>query len=44
MKFFTTIISLLLFSVTAFSQVNQKFKIADLAFMAGNWKTTSRLG
>ncbi len=44
MKFFTTIILLLLFSVTAFSQVKQKFKIADLEFMAGNWKTTSDWG
>jgi hypothetical protein len=44
MKFFTTIILLLLFSVTAFSQGNQKFKITDLEFMAGNWTTTSDWG
>ena len=44
MKFFTTVISLLLFSVTTFSQVKQNLKIADLAFMAGNWKTTSDWG
>lgn len=32
-------------SGTAFSQTaNQKFKIADLEFMAGNWKTTSDWG
>ena len=44
MKFLTTILSLLLISVTTFSQVNQKFKIGDLAFMTGNWKTTSDWG
>jgi Domain of unknown function (DUF6265) len=44
MKFFITIISLLLFSVTAFSQINKTFKIEDLAFMAGNWETTSDWG
>jgi hypothetical protein len=44
MKFFTTIILSLFFSLTAFSQVKQNFKIADLAFMAGNWKTTSDWG
>jgi len=41
MKFLTTTISLLLVSVTTFSQVNQKFKIVDLAFMTGDWMTTS---
>jgi len=44
MKYFTTIVSLLFISVTTFSQVNQKFKISDLAFMTGNWKTTSDWG
>ncbi|HET6540446.1 MAG TPA: DUF6265 family protein [Chryseolinea sp.] len=44
MKFLTTTISLLLVSVTTFSQVNQKFKIVDLAFMTGDWKTTSGWG
>ena len=44
MKFLTTILSLLLISVTTFSQVNQKFKIGDLAVMTGNWKTTSDWG
>jgi hypothetical protein len=44
MKFFTTIALSLLFSVTAFPQVKQKFKITDLAFMAGNWETTSDWG
>ena len=43
MKFFTTVILLLLFSLTAFSQ-QQKFKITDLEFMAGNWKTASDWG
>jgi hypothetical protein len=43
MKFFTTTISFL-FSVTAFSQVDQKFKITELAFMAGDWKTSSDWG
>src|SRR5687767_7083809 len=43
MKFFTTMLSLVV-SLAAFSQPNQKFKIADLEFMAGNWKTTSDWG
>ncbi len=41
------IVPLLVFSIsiTANSQaLNQKFKIADLEFMAGNWKATSDWG
>jgi hypothetical protein len=44
MKFFTTIMLSLLFSLTAFSQLKQKFKIKDLEFMEGNWKTASNWG
>jgi len=44
MKFFTTIMLSFLFSLTTFSQVKQNFKIADLAFMTGNWTTTSDWG
>ena len=44
MKFFITIMLSLVFTLTAFAQVKQKFKITDLEFMTGNWKTTSDWG
>jgi len=45
MKYFAATILFCFSSATLFSQaVNQKFKIADLEFMAGQWKTTSDWG
>ena len=44
MKYITTIILSIFLSLTGFSQARQKFKISDLEFMAGNWKTTSDWG
>ena len=45
MKFFTVTTLLLISFTTAFSQAaRQKIKIADLQFMAGQWKTSSDWG
>jgi hypothetical protein len=44
MKCIASIALYILFSSTTFSQEKQKFRINDLEFMTGNWKTTSDWG
>jgi hypothetical protein len=44
MKSIVTIYLFVFVSLTATAQVNQKFKISDLDFIAGNWKATSDWG
>ena len=44
MKCITTLCLLAFVSMKATAQVTQKFKIDDLGFIAGNWKTSSDWG